>query len=204
LQRVLELTLDSPAVAEASPDRPCANRAMDRYADGDDGAFSALYDVLAPRLYVFLFRQTRDRAGAEDLLQQTLLQIHCARSSFVRGAEVFPWAFSIARRLLIDAYRRGRYSEMLLDDDHPTGDRPSQDALPDAVLQSKQVAEHIERALMKLPESQRIAFLLVRIEGLSLLEVAAVLGTTPNAVKLRVLRTSDALRHAIFERGGCQ
>jgi len=198
----MEFSLDSPTVVEASPERTRANHAMDRYADGDDAAFSILYDVLAPRLYVFLFRQTRDRAGAEDFVQQTLLQMHCARSSFVRGAEVLPWAFSIARRLLIDAYRRGRYAEILLENQSEEERDVSNEALPDAILQSKQVAERIERALMTLSESQRIAFLLVRVEGLSLIEAAAVLGTTPNAVKLRVLRTSDTIREALSEKGG--
>ncbi len=77
-----------------------ATSAMDRYAQGDDAAFSELYDALAPRLYGYLLRQTRNNARAEDLTQQTFLQMHCARGRFVRGADVVPWAFAIARRLL--------------------------------------------------------------------------------------------------------
>src|SRR5258708_12316377 len=79
---------------------------MDRYANGDDGAFGDLYDLLAPRLYGYLVRQTRNTARAEDLVQQTFLQMHCARGRFVPGADVVPWAFAIARRLLIDGVRR--------------------------------------------------------------------------------------------------
>ena len=173
---------------------------MDQYADGDTAAFSTLYDVLAPRLHAFIYRQTRDKRGAEDLVQQTLLKLHCARSSFARGGEVFPWAFSIARRLLIDAYRRGRYAEILLDEEGSRDDRPSGDAPADEVIESKQMARLLERALMKLPESQRIAFQLVRQEGLSLAEAAAVLRTTPNAVKLRAYRTEEALRLAIMDK----
>src|ERR1051325_9150123 len=83
-----------------------ADAAMDRYASGDGEGFSVLYDLLPPRLYGFLLRQTRDPSRAEDLVQQTMLQIHCARGRFIRGAPVTPWAFAIARRLLIDAARR--------------------------------------------------------------------------------------------------
>src|SRR5258708_5498548 len=85
-----------------------ADGAMDRYASGDVEAFSVLYDLLAPRLYGFLLRQTRNPARAEDLVQQTLLQMHCARGRFIRGAPVTPWAFAIARRLLIDDVRRNK------------------------------------------------------------------------------------------------
>src|SRR5258706_3960985 len=85
-----------------------ASAAMDGYAAGNDAAFGDVYDALAPRLYGYLLRQTRDPGRAEDLLQQTMLQIHAARGRFFRGAEVVPWAFAIARRLLIDSYRRRR------------------------------------------------------------------------------------------------
>jgi RNA polymerase sigma-70 factor (ECF subfamily) len=190
----------SAAAGEVLPQRAAANRAMDRYADGNEEAFSALYDILAPRLYAFVHRQTHNHAAAEDIVQQTLLQMHCARSSFVRGAEVIPWAFAIARRLLIDGYRRGRYAEVLLED-AVEDERPSQDGSPDEILQSKQLVDRLERALMKLPESQRVTFQLVRQEGLSAAEAAAVLGTTENAVKLRAHRTYEALRRALCEKG---
>ena len=74
---------------------------MDRYACGEADAFPELYDLLAPRLYDYLFRQTRCSARSEDLVQQTMLQIHGMRGRFIRGASVTPWAFAIARRLLI-------------------------------------------------------------------------------------------------------
>jgi RNA polymerase sigma-70 factor (ECF subfamily) len=86
--------------------RSAADLAMERYADGDDSAFATLYDELAPALYGYLLRQTGSSAVAEDGVQQTLLQIHCARDGFVRGAAVRPWAFAIARRLVIDGYRK--------------------------------------------------------------------------------------------------
>jgi RNA polymerase sigma-70 factor (ECF subfamily) len=81
---------------------------MDRYALGDDGAFAELYDLIAPKLLAFLSRQTGQRARAEDLVQQTFLQMHCARDTYVTGADVVPWAFAIARRLAIDAYRKNK------------------------------------------------------------------------------------------------
>ena len=89
-------------------DRPDTTReddAMTRYACGEDGAFGQVYDVLSPRLWGFLRRQVRDTCLAEDLLQQTFLHVHRARGRFTHGSEVAPWAFAIARRLVIDAAR---------------------------------------------------------------------------------------------------
>ena len=97
-------------VIDARSSEPSADSAMDRYAaSGDAAAFSELYDLLAPRLCGYLLRQTRDPSLTEDLLQQTMLQIHYARARFIRGARVTPWAFAIARRLFIDGLRRRKF-----------------------------------------------------------------------------------------------
>jgi RNA polymerase sigma-70 factor (ECF subfamily) len=156
-----------------------------------------VYDVLAPRLYGYLLRQTKDRSRAEDLLQQTMLHIHRARIRFIPGAEVTPWAFAIARRLFLDGLRRGKreaYADEV-DPDSGASDEPP----ADDVVQAHELALRIDRALAGLPESQRAAFRLIKQEGLSVAEAAQVLGTTVAAVKLRAHRAYEALRGAIGE-----
>src|SRR5438309_4972649 len=129
-----------------------ANSAMDRYAQGDDAAFSELYDALAPRLYGYLLRQTRNNARAEDLVQQTFLQMHCARGRFVRGADVVPWAFAIARRLLIDGVRRSGREVSLERREEGGAPPPVSPAMQqDEVVHSKHLALCVERELARLP-----------------------------------------------------
>jgi RNA polymerase sigma-70 factor (ECF subfamily) len=182
---------DPPGGAEADG-RRSANAAMERYAAGDEDAFGELYDALAPRLYQFLLRQIREKARAEDLLQQTMLQIHTARGRFLRGADVMPWAFAIARRLLIDSVRRHK-REVPLESGVERGyASPSQTT--DDRLHDLRMADAAERELERLPESQRTAFVLIKKEGLSVREAAQVLGTTETAVKLRAHRAYVALR----------
>jgi RNA polymerase sigma-70 factor (ECF subfamily) len=177
--------------------RSMLNAAMDRYANGDEPAFAEVYDLLAPRLYAFLVRQIKSVSQAEDLLQQTLLRLHCARESYVSGADVLPWAFAIGRRLLIDAYRRQRREVLGRDELEGLHQLVSGVARPDEVIEAKQAAEDVERVLASVPEAQRTAFELLKRDGLSLNEAAQVLGTTANAVKLRAHRTYDALRSAL-------
>ena len=168
---------------------------MERYAGGDDASFGLVYDALAPRLYGYLLRQTRDTSRAEDLLQQTMLHIHRARASFIPGAEVTPWAFAIARRLLVDSLRRGK-REVLADDGEVDGGADKGPAA-DELAQARELATRVERILAKLPQSQRAAFELIKNEGLSVAEAAQVLGTTVAAVKLRAHRAYEALRGAL-------
>ena len=176
--------------------------AMDRYAGGEDAAFEEVYDGLAPRLQAFLARYTHDRARAEDVVQQTMLQIHRARGRFIVGSQVVPWAFAIARRLLIDMHRRGG-REVL----SPTGDDSltlllaALDARADDVAIAKEVAARLSVELGRLPENQRVAFELIKQDGLSVAEAAQVLGTTVAAVKLRAHRAYEAMRAVLADLG---
>jgi RNA polymerase sigma-70 factor (ECF subfamily) len=168
---------------------------MERYAAGDDAAFAAVYDKIAPRLYGYLLRQTRERSRAEDLVQQTMLHIHRARTRFIPGAEVTPWAFAIARRLLLDGLRRAK-REVAPSEEDPDSALATGDAA-DEMVQARELAARIAAVLAKLPESQRVAFELLKQEGLTVAEAAEVLGTTAAAVKLRAHRAYEALRLAL-------
>jgi RNA polymerase sigma-70 factor (ECF subfamily) len=188
----------SAAPAEHGLER--ANAAMDRYAVGDDSAFADVYDAVALRVHAYLLRQTRDRIAADDLLQQTLLQMHRKRGTYARGLAVLPWAFAIARRLYIDQLRRRRTDALwsardVGDDDHLTA------SSPDDELASREVAARVEAELARMPEKQRAAFELLKLDGLSHQEAAQALGTTVSAVKLRAFRAYGAIRAVLGQPG---
>lgn len=176
-----------------------ADLAMERYSCGDDASFAVVYDALADRLLGFLTRKLGSVALAEDVLQQTFLRMHQARSSFVAGSAVLPWAFAIARRLLIDHLRRQKraalepwqlvVAELL----HPARTEGAH-----ALLEADQLAHRLQRAFEALPDAQRAAFELIRLERLPAVAAAQVLGTTVASVKLRAHRATVALRSALF------
>ncbi len=177
---------------------------MERYASGNDAAFGEVYDTVAPRLYGYLVRQTRSEAKAQDILQQTLLKMHLARGSFMPGASVMPWAYAIARRLVIDGVRRGRREVPLDPEDAAQAPADPATAPPgaDELVAAGQLARRLAQELAKLPEGQRVAFELIKQEELSVAEAAEVLGTTVSAVKLRAHRAYLALREAMGDLAG--
>ncbi len=175
---------------------------MDRYASGDDNAFAELYDLLAPRIFAFLLRATRSHCEAEDLVQQTMLKMHCARGRFIRGAGVVPWAFSIARRLVIDRARRSKVRGTAADQGDPAdvlAHLAALDLAADEIVHSKSLGKLIQEELNRLPAGNRLAFELVKQDGLTHAEAAKVLGTTVMAVKLRTHRSCAALRAALHK-----
>ena len=172
-----------------------ANEAMSRYASGDESTFALLHDFVEPRLTSYLRRRVREQALVPDLVQQTFLHMHRARRTFRAGSEVLPWAFAIARRQLVDALR-AELGPTVAMDDHDADERATYPC-GEELLAAKEAARCVEAALAGLSQPQRAAFELVKGDGLSLIQAAAVLGTTVTGVKLRTHRAYKALRLAL-------
>lgn len=172
---------------------------MERYVAGDAAAFDELYRRVAPRLFGYLLRLTRNRERAEDLLQITFVKVHRARGSYLTGAPLLPWVLAIARRSFLDERRSARLRTEDLSDDG---------TLPEPVEERDEVpvelASALEQALDGLPEQYREAIQLTKVSGLSLQQAALVLGTSVTAVKLRVHRGYVSLRQRLerFQRAG--
>jgi len=181
-------------------DEAALNVAMDRYASGDSQAFATLHQALYPRLHAYLTRMCGSSVNAADLVQETFLRVHRARATFATGGAVLPWAYAIARNVALDHARSARLREterLPSDPGLEMVDRGGGDAESAAI--AAQGARVVESVLAGLPASQRDAFILLRYEGLSVQDAAAVLGATPTAVKLRAFRAYEALRAALEE-----
>jgi RNA polymerase sigma-70 factor, ECF subfamily len=176
------------------------DEAMNRYAAGDDDAFAELYAAVAPGLTRYLGRRLRNKAVLPDLVQDTLLRVHRARHSFMRGAPVMPWVLTIARRQLIDWHRLSvREEQVETERLDRFADHATVTALPsgEEMVAVREVAECLDRALAAVSEPQRAALRLVKGEGLSLTQAAMALGTTTTGVKLRTHRACRALRASL-------
>jgi RNA polymerase sigma-70 factor (ECF subfamily) len=172
---------------------------MGRYCDGDADAFRQLYARVAPRLLGYLVRMVRDRAAAEDLVQQTFLKVHRARAAYVRGADPVPWIFAIAHRTFLDDARSKKRAKVKVADDGappdvaaditgtPADHVPGDDG-------SKELTAATLEALQTRPPAQREAVVLTKLSGKSIVEAAEIVGTTPGAMKVRVHRGYEALR----------
>jgi RNA polymerase sigma-70 factor (ECF subfamily) len=162
---------------------------MATYVAGNRAAFVQLFERWGPRLRQMFLRQGMRADEAEDLVQQTFLHLHRARADFRAGSTLRPWLYTIALNLRRQALRRrGRKPEVGLDPD--AGEPPAPHADPDAGL----VGAQVRAALARLPEAQREVIVLHWFEGLSFREVAAVLGATATAVKVRAHRGYTRLR----------
>ncbi len=171
---------------------------MGRYQRGDGEVLTKLYREVAPGMLNYLYRFVRDRALAEDVLQEVFLRIHRVRHTYRPESPAKPWMYSIARYVAIDALRkRGRRREVAYQNGL------SSTRSPDALEQTErsESMEQVERALGGLPGGQREAFVLTKVAGLSVQEASAVLGISEGAVKVRVHRALGAMRDLLGPNG---
>ena len=139
-------------------------------------------------------RVLRDAALADDVVQHTLLNIHRKRGSFMPGAEVLPWARTIARRVALDLLR-GRMRDRRLQGAELLRPRQAVDR-PDDEVVAHETAACLQLALAALPVSQR-SVVALRGRGLSLAQVGESLSISVAAVKQRLARAAESLRAAL-------
>lgn len=175
---------------------------MAAYQGGDAAAFEVLFRRLSPRVVALLTSLCRNSALAQDLAQLTFLKVHRARDTYVRGASVQAWVFTIARRTFIDEWRkRNRSLETLsAEGTLPEREAPAHHA-PDAVGTTRGAVEDLEGLLGGMPAQQREALMLVKVEGLSMVEAAAVAGISVGAMKVRAHRAYEHLKRALGSKG---
>jgi RNA polymerase sigma-70 factor, ECF subfamily len=173
---------------------PNLEQLMVRYQNGDAAAAKCLIDHLSGQLYGFFAGQSGDREEAGDMTQDAWLRIHRARHTYRAGQPVLPWIYAIARCVRVDNYRKRTRirSREIATDVWPAVPAP---APPSSELPS------FAELVAPLPQSQREALTLLKVNGLSIEEVARVTSSSPGAVKQRIHRAYDRLR-SLLQPGG--
>ena len=167
---------------------------MHGYLAGRIEAFDGLYGALAARLRAYLISLGRDAALADDLLQETFMQMHRSRRTYEPGRPVAPWVFAIARHVYL-MHRRssGRHVRFL---ERVAAAVRADDAMRDD-LRSLADVDAVRRALRAVPADQRRALVMHHVEGWSFAEIADRLGIRLNAAKTRAFRGMKKMREQL-------
>jgi RNA polymerase sigma-70 factor (ECF subfamily) len=157
--------------------------------DGDAAAYRALLKALAAHLRAFLRRRLqRWPDEVEDLVQECLLAIHNQRLSYDMGVPFTAWVHAIAKYKLIDWLRRHARRDALHDPLDDAGD-----LLASADEDAGDARRNLATLLALLPDKQRDAIVLTKLDGLSVREAAGTLSMSEAAVKVSVHRGLKAL-----------
>lgn len=171
----------------------CAYQAADRAAAE---RFAAAVTPILSRFYYYLGGNTRH---VDDLVQECWLRIHRARHTYRPGEPVLPWLFAIARRTRVDVYRRWQRSSAKESSFDDIRRQPSED--PREQLDTSLDAQAVQRCLGTLPEAQREVLLMMKLNGMSVAEIARATGGTEAAVKQKAYRAYQTLRGVFKTKG---
>jgi RNA polymerase sigma factor (sigma-70 family) len=166
---------------------------MGAYVAGDAAAFRVIFERYAPLLMRAMLRELYVREEANDLVQQTFLQLHRARHDFDAGQKLKPWVFTIAMNLKREYFRKKkRRPERSFDPESMV--EPAVGALGAARVDAQRT---LSRVMGDLPADQREVIELHWFDGLEFPEVATVVGASVSAVKVRAHRGYVRLRQAL-------
>ena len=178
---------------------------MERVREGDREAFEALVLRYRQPVLNFVARSLRDLSEAEDIAQQTFVQVWKSAARYHPSARFTTWLFTIARNLsLNEIRRRSRHpadsmDELTAEQEDSYGRQFSDPkaGLPSRAIHEAELAELAEQAILDLPENQRTALLLCREEELSYEEIAQILGTSLSATKSLIFRGRETLKQRL-------
>ena len=175
-------------------------------AEGDRTAFEALYQRHESRLFRYLFRQLRNQASADDVMQDVWFSVARSAQRYQPTARFTTWLFTLAHNRMIDLIRKQRPQHSLEQTGDDEDGAPLQDLLPgdargepERQAQSAQEGAALLAAVGRLPDDQRSAFLMQAEGDLSLEEIAAATGASFETVKSRLRYARAKLKQLLWE-----
>jgi RNA polymerase sigma-70 factor (ECF subfamily) len=185
---------DSSPEGSASPDLAALLRLSSR---GDEAAFATLYDAMSSRVYGLLLRVVRDPAQAEEVTQETFLEIWRMASRFDpnRGSAV-AWMLTITHRKGVDRVRSAEAATRRDATYHRESQPVERDVTSEAATASLE-AGRVRQALETLTPTQREAVELAYLGGYTHTEVASMLdlplGTAKTRIRDGLIRLRDTM-----------
>ena len=172
-----------------------------RVAQGDQPALAALYRKSAAHLYAIALRIVRERAVAEEILQEAFVSVwHHAAAYDVARSQPMTWLAAIVRHRALDQLRRRDIDTVPLegnDDRHPTWDAPSDAPTPVELLLAGADARAVRDCVEALDAGPKQAIALAFFHGLSHAELAAHMREPLGTVKSWVRRGLERLRRCL-------
>jgi RNA polymerase sigma-70 factor (ECF subfamily) len=173
-------------------------RLVERYRSGDNDAIEELVMKYQKQIYAFVYRIISDPEEAKDLTQKTFLKAFNAIGGFRNKASFKTWLYKIAMNTSLSHFKQNRQRGM---------ETELQEALIGSqagalsLVIEKERMDYIRKALVALPERQRLAIILRAYEGLSCKETAEVMGCSEGAVKAHYHTAVKGLRVLLKEKG---
>jgi RNA polymerase sigma factor (sigma-70 family) len=168
---------------------------------GSESAFRVFYDQTKSRVFTLALGYVRNREDAEEITQDVFVEVFRSASTFKGDASVTTWLYRIAVNKSLDFLkhkkRQKRFAFFTSLFDTSTGEllhQPTDFLHPGIALENQEQAAILFRAIGKLPDKQKTAYLLTKVEGLNNIETASVMAVSVGAVESLLQRATENLK----------
>ncbi len=169
----------------------------------DDSAFKKLVDAYETLVYNTALGLLQNETVADDITQEVFIQVHQSIGSFKGESKLSTWLYRIAITKSLDYLKHKNRKKRLAFIQHLSGSNheeslhPPEFNHPGVVMEQKENAKALFTAMEKLPDSQRIAFTLHKLEALKHQEVADIMQVSVQAVESLIARAKSNLRKTL-------
>ena len=173
-----------------------------RSRDGDVDAFNQIVDMYQRPLYNMALRMLGDAPAAEDATQDAFFSAFRNIGRF-KGGNLKSWLFTIAANACRDVLRsRNVRRTESLDAEDVTIDPPSSTESPEDYAVRREMGQSIQQGLHSIPHDQRLAVVLIDVQGFGYEEAAGVMGISVGTVKSRLIRGRARVRDFLRDKPG--
>jgi RNA polymerase sigma-70 factor (ECF subfamily) len=173
---------------------------------GEVDKFQDLVKRYEAKLYNFSLRMCRDPSDAEDMIQDTFLNVFRYLKNFRHETKFKNWLYKVAASTCFKKRRKSKFApdkELSLEEFLPKDETEKPDHVPQWALMpldkllNEELAGVINKTIITLPKKYRMVILLRDIEGFSTTETAQILNLSPSNVKVRLHRARLYLREKL-------
>jgi len=165
---------------------------VERLKKGDLVAFDMIYDMYAGRLYAFSMKYLKSSDEAEELVQCVFMKVWENYKRLDRNLSFKSFLFTIAYNEICRHFRRKSYLKRYIDETLLTG--KLSDTAPEEGTEFQSLLAEVEKIIAGLPDTQKKAFIMCKIDGKPAKEVADGLGLSPGTVDNYVSATIRMIR----------
>src|SRR5262252_3420968 len=167
---------------------------VERCRRGEEAAFQQLVDQYKDLVFAVIARTVQDRARAEDLAQDVFLRVHRGLPYFRGEARLSTWLYRIAANVCTEA--RSRQAPQISLDDERTSERVRPIAA-DRHASDLELSDRLEKAIARLPASQRLLIAAHYLQGVRYEDLAEALRLPLGTVKTQLYRAKQQLRRLL-------
>jgi RNA polymerase sigma-70 factor, ECF subfamily len=175
---------------------------ISRAAGGDPSAFQALVERHRSMVYRIAYQFAGNHHDAEDIAQEVFIKVYRSLDRFRQDAQLTSWMYRIVMNACIDHRRRQRLAVAAPfgeEAEHRMLNTPEDTPGPEDRAYAGELGQVLESEIGRLPNGQRVVFVMRHHQGMKLCEIAAALGLAEGTVKRQLHAAVHRLRQALTE-----